>query len=209
MNDVYNIYLEAWKQGLKGITVYRSGCKREGILVTEKKDETIFAPAKAPKRPKELPADLYTVKVNGETFIVLVGLLENKPYEVFTFRPNLDINVKSLKGTIIKKSKMHYMFKSESLSIPELELANENIEEKAATLYSSMLLRHGVDIKYIIKTAKKVNGNITSFSSAMCRVLAKYITDEHSGEKCPECGAELTRTGGCLECKSCGYSKCS
>ena len=207
VEDVYDIYMNAWKQHLKGITIYRSGCKREGILVTEKKENTL-TPAKAPKRPKELPADLYTVKVKGETFIVLIGLLDGKPYEVFTFRPNIDINVNNHKGVIVKKSKMHYMFKSDTITINELELANDNIEEKAATLYSSMLLRHGVDIKYIIKTAKKVNNNITSFSSAMCRVLSKYIPDEVLDEKCPECGGNLVRTGGCIQCQSCGWSKC-
>lgn len=208
VEDVSSIYLEAWRQGLKGITIYRSGCKREGILVTEKKDEESFPVTKAPKRPKELPADLYTVKVKGETFIVLIGLLNNKPYEVFTFRPNIDINANNLKGVIIKKSKMHYMFKSDTITITELEIANENIEEKAATLYSSMLLRHGVDIKYIIKTAKKVNNNITSFSSAMCRVLSKYIPDGETDEKCPECGTNLVMTGGCCQCPNCGWSRC-
>ena len=70
-----------------------------------------------------------------------------------------------------------------------------------------MLLRHGINIKYIIKTAKKVNDNITSFSSAMCRVLAKYVPVTTEG-KCPECGAELTHSGGCVHCDSCGYSRC-
>ena len=100
------------------------------------------------------------------------------------------------------------MFKSDIIQITELELANDNIEEKAATLYASMLLRHGVDIKYIIKTAKKVNDNITSFSSAMCRILAKYIPSEITGEKCPECGGNIVNEGGCRHCESCGWSKC-
>jgi hypothetical protein len=104
---------------------------------------------------------------------------------------------------------MHYNFRSDLLQITELELANENIEEKAATLYASMLLRHGVDIRYIIKTAKKVNDNITSFSSAMCRVLAKYIPTEVTGEKCPECGGDIINEGGCQHCKDCGWSRCN
>ena len=206
VENVYNIYMEAWKAGLKGITIYRSGCKREGVLVTDKPKEVISS--KAPKRPKELPADIYSVKVKGEQFVVLVGLLNDKPYEVFTFRPNINIDIPVHKGVIIKKSKMHYMFKSDLITITELELANDNIEEKATTLYASMLLRHGVSIKYIIKTAKKVNNNITSFSSAMCRVLSKYIPDEVIDEKCPECNENLTREGGCIVCKNCGWSKC-
>lgn len=206
VEDVYNIYFEAWKHGLKGVTIYRSGCKREGILTTEKPEEIISA--KAPKRPKKLEADLHFIKAKGKQFIVLVGLLNNKPYEIWAFEPNMIVSVDAHKGVITKKSKMHYMFESDYIAIRELELANDNIEEKAATLYASMLLRHGVPIKYVIKTAKKVNDNITSFSSAICRVLSKYMPNEVTGEKCPECGSDIINEGGCKHCVSCGYSKC-
>lgn len=205
--EIADIYIEAWKQGLKGITIYRDGC-REGVLTQVEKPKTIEG-RQAPKRPKVLEADYYQVKVKKEQFIVLVGLLEGKPYEVFAFRPLNPVNIPSHKGTITKVSKMHYSFDSEHINISNLELANTNIEENAATLYSSMLLRHGVDINYIIKTARKVNDNISSFSSAMCRILAKYIpNDEVKGEVCPDCGGTLVREGGCIHCKDCGYSKC-
>ena len=205
--EIADIYIEAWKQGLKGITIYRDGC-REGVLTKVEKPETIEG-RDAPKRPKELEADYYQVKVKKEQFIVLVGLLDGKPYEVFAFRPLNPVNIPAHKGIITKVSKMHYSFDSEHISISNLELANTNIEENAATLYSSMLLRHGVSIEYIIKTAKKVNNNISSFSSAMCRILAKYISNgEIKGEVCPDCGGTLVREGGCIHCKDCGYSKC-
>ena len=206
VEEVEDIYINAWKYGLKGVTVYRSGCKREGILTVDKPID--IQNTVAPKRPKELEADFYLVKSKGQQFIVLVGLLNNKPYEIFAFRPNMSISVDNHKGTIIKKSKMHYSFKSQFVEIGDLQLRNEDTEEKAATLYASMLLRHGIDIKYIIKTAKKVNDNITSFSSAMCRVLSKYIPKETLKDKCPDCGGELIREGGCIHCKNCGYSKC-
>lgn len=205
--EIADIYIEAWKQGLKGITIYRDGC-REGVLTKVEKPKTIEG-RDAPKRPKELEADYYQVKVKKEQFIVLVGLLDGKPYEVFAFRPLNPVNIPAHKGIITKVSKMHYSFDSEHISISNLELANTNIEENAATLYSSMLLRHGVSIEYIIKTAKKVNDNISSFSSAMCRILAKYISNgEIKGEVCPDCGGTLVREGGCIHCKDCGYSKC-
>lgn len=205
--EIADIYIEAWKQGLKGITIYRDGC-REGVLTKVEKPKTIEG-RQAPKRPKVLEADYYQVKVKKEQFIVLVGLLEGKPYEMFAFRPLNPVNIPSHKGTITKVSKMHYSFDSEHINISNLELANTNIEENAATLYSSMLLRHGVDINYIIKTARKVNDNISSFSSAMCRILAKYISNEEiKGEVCPDCGGTLVREGGCIHCKDCGYSKC-
>ena len=103
---------------------------------------------------------------------------------------------------------MHYSFDSEYIQLSDLQLANTNIEERAATLYASMLLRHGANIEYITKTAKKVNDNITSFSSAMCRILAKYITNTEVKEVCPECGGKLVRDGGCIHCIDCGYSRC-
>lgn len=205
--EIADIYIEAWKQGLKGITIYRDGC-REGVLTQVEKPKTIEG-RQAPKRPKELEADAYLIKAKGEQFIILVGMLESKPYEVFAFRPRNPISFKPHKGVITKVSKMHYSFTSDVFHIDNLELANENVEENAATLYSSMLLRHGVDIKYIVKTAKKVNDNITSFSSAMCRVLSKYIPNEEVvGEKCPQCGGKIIREAGCKHCESCDYSAC-
>lgn len=205
--EIADIYIESWKQGLKGITIYRDGC-REGVLTKVEKPTTI-TDRQAPKRPKELEADAYLIKAKGEQFIILVGMLDGKPYEIFAFRPRNPISFKPHKGVITKVSKMHYSFTSDVFHIDNLELANENVEENAATLYSSMLLRHGVDIKYIVKTAKKVNDNISSFSSAMCRVLSKYIPNEEiKGEVCPDCGGTLVREGGCIHCKDCGYSKC-
>lgn len=206
-SEIDGLYLAAWKNRLKGITVYRNG-SREGVLVEKPSKPTEVVTISAPKRPKVLEADYYEIKAKGEQFIVLVGLLNNRPYEIFTFRPKNPVNIGPHKGTITKVKKMHYRFDSDNIQITDLQLANENIEEQAATLYSSMLLRHGIDIEYIIKTAKKVNDNITSFSSAMCRVLAKYIDGESKTESCPECGANLIRENGCLICKNCGYSKC-
>lgn len=210
--EIANIYIESWKEGLKGITIYRDGC-REGVLTgLSKKEErpTTIETRKAPKRPVELDADYYQVKVKGEQFIIVVGLIESRPYEIFVFRPTeMAVNFPNHKGKITKVKKKKYSFESEKLTIPDLKVLTTDIEEKAATLYTSMLLRHGVDIEYIIKTAKKVNDNISSFSSAMCRVLSKYIeTKEVKGEVCPDCGGKLIRDGGCVKCLDCGYSKC-
>lgn len=205
VDDVYNIYIEGWKNGLKGVTVYRSGCYREGILTTEKPID--IPNTLAPKRPKDLECDCYTVKSQGENFVVCVGLLDNQPYEVFVFRLTNWLKLPQHKGTITKIEKGKYSLNSEFLHIDNLLDTDINVEEKAATLYSSMLLRHGISIKYIIKTAKKVNQNITSFSSAMCRVLSKYLPVEVEG-KCPECGSDLVHEGGCTHCSQCSYSKC-
>lgn len=203
--EVSGIIKYAWATFCKGITLYRDGC-REGIL--NKVSHTDNRAAK--KRPKVLEADYHQVVVGGEQFIVLVGLLDDKPYEIFTFRPTFQpVSFKPHRGKIIKLAKRKYSFESELIKIENIHLANLNIEENAATLYSSMLLRHGVDIKYIIKTAKKVNDNIASFSSAMCRILSKYVTSEEvKGEVCPECKSALIRESGCVHCSSCGWSRC-
>ena len=205
IDDVYNIYIEAWKYGLKGCTIYRQGCKREGILTTKKPDN--IPVTGAPKRPETLPCDIHKVKVKGEYFIVCVGLYEEKPYEIFVFRLLNDVEICGSKGIITKKKKGVYSLVSKDFKISNLLNTDISVEEKAATLYSSMLLRHGVNIKYIIKTAKKVNDNITSFSSAMCRVLAKYLPKEVEGT-CPNCGGKIINEGGCRHCESCEWSQC-
>ena len=202
------IYFTAWERGCKGITIYRDG-SREGILtsIKEAKPDNILC-CNAPKRPKELVADYYQIKVKGEQFIVLVGLYKDKPYEIFCLKTLRPVNVPFHQGIITKLSKMHYHFKSKYYEIANLEDVNANMEEKATTLYASMLLRHGVAIKYIIKTAKKVDDNIASFTAAICRVLSKYVEKEELKEKCPKCGAALIREEGCIHCSNCDYSKC-
>jgi ribonucleotide reductase alpha subunit len=206
VEDIYNIYINAWKCNTKGVTVYRNGCAREGILNTEKIVKEV-PNRQAPKRPKSIPAKVEVVKIKGELFAVFIGFYEDKPYEIFTSK--VDEHFTPEEGVIIKKSKGLYAFESANYRDIAL-MQTSSFEEKAATLYTSMLLRHGVNIKYIIKTAKKVNNNITSFSSAMCRVLSKYIPNEEiKGEVCPDCGSVLIRENGCVHCSSCGWSRCS
>lgn len=208
---VYAIYMNAWKRGLKGTTIFRENCARIAILNkgTEKKEE-IPSDRQAPKRPKNLEADCYQVKVKGESFIVLVGLYEGKPYEVFTFRPDRECTIPNHKGTITKHGKEHYSFDSDYLNVDNIVLAITDVEERAATLNASLALRHGVKIKFITKTLKKVNGNITSFSSAMCRILNKYTDKEViKNEVCPDCGGQIINEAGCVHCIECGWSKCN
>ena len=206
--EVEQIYLEAWKNKLKGFTIYVDG-SRDSVLFNENSiKSTGITTTKAPKRPEVLEADFYTIKYKGDQFTVVVGLLEGKPYEIFAYQNNLEVNIKDHKGTITKIGKNHYKFTSEHITIKNLLLEFNNVEEKAATLYPSQLLRHGVEIKYIIKTMKKVNENIASFTSAICRVLSKYTPKEVTKETCPECGEKLIMEQGCCKCMNCGFSRC-
>jgi len=204
IHNISNIYKQAWANSLKGITVYRDK-SRAGVIVN--KDE--FTTHNAPKRGKELESNFHQLRVKGEKFGVVVGLKDGKPFEVFAFRDE-DKRTKFMKGITTKQKKGSYIFtSSDGKYLYDCLQCLDNVEEKAATLYGSMLLRHGAPIPYIIKTMKKVNENIVSFSAAITRVLAKYVPDGvKSAESCPRCGSKLTFENGCAVCKECGYDAC-
>jgi ribonucleoside-diphosphate reductase alpha chain len=211
--EVSKIYLTAWKTGNKGQTVYRDGC-RDGVLISvneKKKDEKFRSYVEAPKRPKILEADFHTTRVKGEVFYVMVGLYLDKPYEVFVYKPELGEGEKPPKqhrGEIIKIKKGVYTFKSDTLTIENISKDLSPLEY-TVVLFSSMLLRTGANLKYVLKTAQKAKDGINGFVSALVRILSKYSPEELlKGEICPECGNDLTREGGCIICKNCGYSVC-
>lgn len=211
--EVSKIYLTAWKTGNKGQTVYRDGC-RDGVLISvneKKKDEKFRSYVEAPKRPKILEADFHTTRVKGEVFYVMVGLYLDKPYEVFVYKPELSEGEKIPKqhrGEIIKVKKGVYTFKSDQITIENISKDLSPLEY-TVVLFSSMLLRTGANLKYVLKTAQKAKDGINGFVSALVRILSKYSPEELlKGEVCPECGNDLTREGGCIICKNCGYSKC-
>lgn len=212
-DEVSKIYLTAWKTGNKGQTIYRDG-SRDGILVKaeeKRRDDKFRSYVEAPKRPKVLPADFYTTKVKGELFYVMVGLYLDKPYEIFVYKPDLGENEKPPKqhrGEITKIKRGVYTFKSDLLTIENISKDLSPIEY-TVVLFSSMLLRTGANIKYVIKTAQKAKDGINGFTSALVRILSKYSPEELLKEEtCPECGGNLVRESGCIICKDCGYSKC-
>lgn len=212
VGDVEQLYIYAWKEGLKGITVFRENCKRLAILSTKKQSDPTND-RKAPKRPKSLEADWYQITAKGRLFNVYVGLLEGKPYEIFAKETLEKTSVNSGHGVIVKEQRGVYSWKNkvdEGVSYDSnIAIMDEESPERVSTLLASLGLRHGADIKYIVNTLKKTNPLISSFTAAMIRVLNKYNTDDSPVEdKCPECGATLTRSGGCIHCDSCGYSKC-
>lgn len=209
--QIEDLYLNAWSIGCKGVTIYVDG-SRDAILSTDNTPKVEIG-RKAPKRPKVLEADWYQVVARGQIFNVYVGLLEGKPYEIFA-KPTFEKNsITNGHGKITKQQKGVYFWLNDKeegvISDSNIAIMEEDSPERVATLLASLGLRHGADIKYIVKTLKKTNPLISSFTAAMIRVLNKYNTDESpTDEKCPECGATLTRSGGCAHCDSCGFSKC-
>lgn len=208
IDTVEGIYTYAWKHGLKGVTIYREG-SRTGVLVNKKKEEEDFMESKAPKRPKELDADYYSAKAKGKEYAVIVGLYKEKPYEIFVFE-NPPFS-KNTSGKIIKVKKGHYKFVNGEFEIENLQLAADRVEERMLTLTASMLLRHGAPIKHVINVIKKIDENITSFSSVVRRYLSRYIDVEDSKDTCPMCEQEtLIMEEGCKHCVNpeCNYTAC-
>lgn len=217
IEDVYNIYINAWKNNLKGITIFRDGCKRASILTTQTQNNiNNFEQHSAPKRPKTLEGDFYKIKVAKEEFGVFVGLMNNKPYEVFAMPlPLIEIENKEIEiptnthGNITKIKKRHYTFESNEFNMSNIALDPEDYSSwRAITLYVSAMLRHGMPIESIMKIVNKCDDVITSFHKAIWKVLSKYSKEEESNEKCPECGSKIIREGGCKHCDNCGWSAC-
>lgn len=212
--QVNQIYEQAYDSGLKGVTIYRDGC-RDGVLITNKKSE--FAPTQAPKRPKTLPCHVHYATVKGEKFIVAVGLFEEKPYEVFAFSPNGVNPPNNSEAFITKAGRGKYVLhsgKSETdkdyFSYGQMELKMSD-EEAILTRLISTSLRHGAETKFVVEQLNK-SDFITSFSKSIARTLKKFIPDNTkvSGHKCEICGSEnLVYEQGCHTCQSCGNSKCS
>jgi ribonucleoside-diphosphate reductase alpha chain len=211
---VSKIYMKAWKSGCKGMTVYVDG-SRSGVLITKeeknekkKKADGLFA---AIERPNKIPCDVYQITADGDKWTVMVGLVNDRPYEIFCGKKkNVDLG-KTEKGYIEKEGKGVYSLHiGEDTILKDISLMFNDIQGAITRLISTSL-RHGVDIQFVVQQLEKSDGNITSFNKAISRVLKKYIKDgtkEH-GAKCPSCSQEsIIREEGCVKCSSCGWTKC-
>lgn len=120
--DFKNLYIDCWKSGtIKGATTYREGTMTSVLASTDKKEESEgFTQHDAPKRPKELPVDLYRVTAKGKEWLVLVGLFDNKPYEVFAIPNDFELKPKSTKGTLTKHARGRYEFTSEEFNLKDI-----------------------------------------------------------------------------------------
>lgn len=209
--DFKNVYLDAWKHNIKGITTYREGTMTAVLESKEQKDS--ISMASAPKRPEKLKAHIYSVTVKGEKFVIAVGLYNGAPYEIFGGHMNgLNFKFKMKEGMIIKVKRGVYKLEvGEDISIDNFSDVFTPTEQIMFRLASG-LLRHGVPIKFVVEQMQKATNDISSMSAAAARVLKGYIKDGEKviGITCPTCHSEnLVYEQGCVRCLNCSWSKCS
>ena len=229
---VNRLYVEAWRSGCKGCTVYRDG-SRAGVLVStqkkkDKKEEECQCkpPQVTEVRPRVLEADVVRFQNNKEKWVAFVGLLDGHPYEIFTGLQDEEEGIllpKSVtSGRIIKSydedGTKHYDFQFENKRGYKMTI--EGLSEKFNKEYwnyaklISGVLRWRMPIEQVIKLVGSLqldSENINTWKNGVQRALKKYVQDgtEAKGMKCPNCGHEtLVYQEGCLICKTCGTSRC-
>ncbi|HJC95378.1 MAG TPA: adenosylcobalamin-dependent ribonucleoside-diphosphate reductase [Candidatus Phocaeicola gallinarum] len=229
---VNHLYVEAWRSGCKGCTVYRDGSRAGVLLSTKKKDEKkeeechCKPPQIVEVRPKVLEADVVRFQNNKEKWVAFVGLLDGHPYEIFTGLQDDDDGIilpKSVTtGRIIKNydenGNKHYDFQFENKRGYKMTI--EGLSEKFNKEYwnyaklISGVLRWRMPIEQVIKLVDSLqldSESINTWKNGVARALKKYVQDgtEAKGVKCPNCGHEtLVYQEGCLICKTCGSSRC-
>jgi ribonucleoside-diphosphate reductase alpha chain len=229
---VGELYMEAWKSGCKGCTVYRDG-SRAGVLISndekddKKKDDDCYElPQIVTSRPTELEADVIKFQNNKEKWIAFIGLLNGRPYEIFTGINDEDDGIMIPKnvtsGKIIKAydrdGRKHYDFQFQNRRGYKVTI--EGLDSKFNPEYwnyaklISGVLRYGMPIDQVIKLVSGLdldNETINTWKNGVERALKKYLPNETEakGQKCPVCGHEtLVYQEGCLKCRNCGASKC-
>ena len=228
---VNRLYVEAWKSGCKGCTIYRDG-SRSGVMISvKKKDEKPELPECRPpqvteRRPDVLECDVVRFQNNKDKWVAFVGLLDGEPYEIFTGLQDDDEGIvlpKTVtKGRIIKKinpdGTKRYDFQFENKR--GYKTTVEGLSEKFNKEYwnyaklISVVLRYRMPLQNVIRLVGSLqleSENINTWKVGVSRALKKYITDGTvaQGQKCPNCGKEeLVYQEGCLICKNCGASRC-
>ena len=215
--DFKDLYRKAWETGsIKGVTTYRAGTM-SAVLSGDDEDEDDGLPrTEAPDRPDELSCAVHRVRYRGDHWTVLVGFLDDNPYEVFAFNADGEAPLfgdpaeRINEGVISKNKSRHY-----SLLTPEGDVVIEDItshmpsdEARAETRLVSTALRHGSKVDFLVEQLEKAEGSIASFGQAMAKALAAHADDHEV--TCDKCGSSNVRhVEGCMMCADCGHSRCS
>lgn len=210
--DFKRLYTSVYKTGtIKGCTSYREGTMATVLAVKSGVESVTGIPrTKGMKRPKVLDCDIHQITTNGQKWVVLVGLLDKDPYEVFAMKlSSLHLPAELAKGKLIKESSGHYNLQTpDGWLLSNVSKFFESDEQEALTRMISTALRHGADIEFIVSQLTKSEGTITSFAKAIARTLKVYI-GEIKTMKCSDCGSgNLKMQEGCFTCADCGSSKC-
>lgn len=222
-NLIDTLYRTAWESGCKGVTVYREG-SRSGVLVSGNNEKNEFGETHAPKRPKKLEADVIRFVNEDEEWIAVVGLYNNRPYEIFTGKAeHLYIPKDITKGFVIKEkdatmehARYDFVFYDKDgyeVIIRGLSRTFDPEFWNYAKLISG-ILRHGMPLLKVIDLVDNLkfdNDSINTWKKGVNRALKRYVPDGTKvSESCPQCGAvdSLQYKEGCVVCTNCGYSKC-
>ena len=210
--EVSQIYIEAWKNGCKGCTIYREG-SRDGVLVRdttkEVKHESSFKQHTAIKRPKELFCKLHPIKVDKKDYIVSVGLIENKPFEIFIFPREGEFIEQAICRKMIRGSYNIVMLNGKTIY---KDIVKSSGNYGSITRLISLAFRHGAEVRFVVDQLSKDEGDFNSVFKALARVLKEYIKTGAivTGKQCPECKQDtLIYEQGCHRCTNCGYNGCS
>jgi len=220
---VSEVFMNGWKYGCKGLTIYRDK-SRSGVLVDLPENKiNVFKENHAPKRPKNLPSDVIRFVNKGEKWIGFLGLLDNRPFEIFTGPADqVPIPVYITFGEIVKDKNENgnnlYNFKyiDKDGFVQEFKGLSRafNREYWNTGKMISAILRHGMPIANVIQLIDSLDiegkESLTNWVNGVKRMLKKYIQDgTKTKDLCPECKDRLIFISGCNQCQNCGYSKCS
>jgi len=216
--DFKELYKKAHDTGvIKGVTTYRAGTMSAVLSGDDDGDDDRTVPrTEAPDRPETLPCAIHRVRYQGDHWTILVGFLEDHPYEVFAFKSEGeaplfgDDSERVDEGYIRKNESRHYSLlgPNGTVVIGDITSHMPSDDVRVETRLVSTALRHGSKIDFLVEQLEKAEGSIASFGQSMAKALRAHATDHEV--TCDKCGsANVRHVEGCMECADCGHSRCS